>query len=129
MTVTVAAAILRRKNRILIARRAGDRIRGGLWELPGGKVDDGESPEGALVREIREELGIEIRVGRCAGAFLHDYQDLSIELLCYECTISRGTPKTNPADHDALKWVLPGELLRHRFTDADLPVIELLHRP
>ena len=80
-TITVAAAILRKKGRILIARRASHVAHGGMWELPGGKIESGESPEQGLRREIYEELGVSVEVGGLAAEATHRYDEFRIHLL------------------------------------------------
>jgi len=126
MTVTVVAAILRQGRSILIARRAPEIDHGGLWELPGGKVEPGESPEAALEREIREELGARISVTKTAGESVHDYDGKTVKLLCYECTLTEGSVEPRDGEHSELRWVRPEELGGFRFTDADVPIINSL---
>ena len=126
MTRTVVAAILRRGRSILIARRAPEIDHGGLWELPGGKVEPGESSEAALEREIREELGVRISVMQPAGESVHDYDGKTIKLLCYECTLTEGSVEPHVGEHSELRWVQPEELGGFRFTDADMPIIRSL---
>lgn len=120
----VTAGILRRGGRVLIARRRMTRRMGGMWEFPGGKVEPGETPEDALRRELREELGIEVRVGALLQAVEHRYDWGAIRLVAYEVEILRGEPE--PLDHDDLAWVPPSELMRYNCTPADLPIIATL---
>ena len=125
-TVTVAAAIIRRGRSILIARRALGIDHGGMWELPGGKVEPGESPDAALEREIREELGARISVGRSSGESVHDYDGKTVILLCFECTLIDDSVEPRLGEHSELRWVQPEELRAFRFTEADIPIIESL---
>lgn len=101
MTQPVVAAAVLRDARVLAARRRRD----GRWEFPGGKVEDGESPEQALRRECGEELGILVRV----GAELGSVRDHDLELRLFATTVSAGEP-TVGADHDRLRWLAPDDL-------------------
>jgi len=92
--VRVVAAAIVRNGRVLAARRAPDAARGGLWELPGGKVELGESDALALVREIREELGADIVVDGFLGEASHDYGDIHITLAAWACRPRAGTGVT-----------------------------------
>lgn len=120
MTVVVAAAI-KRDGRYLAARRTRPAEVAGRWELPGGKVEPGETEEQALAREIREEFGVEIAVGqRVPGEWpLHD--DLVLHF--YAATIIDGEPQ--PLDHhDALRWVAPQEFGEIDWLESDLEAVE-----
>lgn len=124
MTIVVAAAIIRREHRILITRRPAESHLAGLWEFPGGKVESGESLEAALVREIREELGVEIRVHREFHSVEHHYPVRSVRLHFFECTIDEGEPQALEAD--GLAWVEPSELNQYPFPEADQALVVLL---
>ena len=124
MTVVVAAAI-ERDGRYLAARRTKPDWAAGRWEFPGGKVEPGESETAALVREIREELGVEISVGeRVPGEWpLHD--DLVLHL--YVATLTDGEPQ--PLDHhDALRWVTPDEFDDVAWLESDVDAVTILAR-
>ena len=104
--LVVAAVIENSKNEVLIALRPhSHKVEGGKWEFPGGKVEAGETPESALVREIREELGIEIRVESWLGLTSHVYQDAGVHvvLLFYRCTHLAG--EFNLCDVAEVRWV------------------------
>jgi mutator protein MutT len=122
--IEVVAAIIRRANQILITRRLNDAHLPGLWEFPGGKVEQGESLEEALQREIREELGIGIAVEDEFFTVAHDYPTKSVMLHFFNCTISQGEPQ--PLDVADLKWVRPEELMSFDFPAADLGLIRKL---
>lgn len=124
MTIVVAAAIIRREHRILITRRSAESHLAGLWEFPGGKVESGESLEAALVREIREELGVEIRVHREFHSVEYHYPVRSVRLHFFECTIDEGEPQALEAD--GLAWVEPSELNQYPFPEADQALVVLL---
>jgi A/G-specific adenine glycosylase len=105
---TVTAAVIRRNGKILLAKRPSKGLLGGMWEFPGGKVENGESLEACLVREIREELGVEIHVGEAFGIYRHAYTHFRITLHAFLCELIRGEPK--PVEAAALAWVFPSEL-------------------
>jgi 8-oxo-dGTP diphosphatase len=117
----VTAAILTIEGKILIAKRRKGGPFGGSWEFPGGRVEPGETPETALQRELREELGIETRVGELLATSLYDSTSLSIELLAYQVTYLSG--KFRLADHEEIQWVAPTKLPAYDFAAPDLPII------
>ncbi len=126
MRVQVVAAIIRRDEKILITRRLQDVHLPGLWEFPGGKIEAGESFESALAREIREELGIEIRVGKEFFRVEHRYPQKTVSLYFFDCSIIDGEPqRIGVAD---LAWVRPAELSNFEFPEADRELIEVLRR-
>ena len=124
--VAVTAAIIRRGELVLVARRRADGARGGLWEFPGGKVEPGETDEAALARELNEELGIDACVGRPADTVTWEYPDVTIELRAYECEIVRGEPA--PGEHEELAWLPAERLLELALAPADVPIATRLAR-
>jgi len=126
LVLVAAVALVDIDGRVLIARRPDGRSMAGLWEFPGGKVDAGETPEQALVRELREELGIETVAGCLAPiAFAsHGYADFHLLMPLFACRKWRGTPR--PREGQALKWVMPHELPKYPMPPADLPLVGLL---
>ncbi len=122
--IDVTAAILVENGRVLIARRKPGASRAGMWEFPGGKVRPGETPEACLRREIREELGLDIAVGKFLGESIHAYADQCIRLLAYLARIEAGAPVLN--DHAAVEWVGFDELARFTFCEADMPFVRML---
>src|SRR6476660_9324334 len=88
----VVAALVRRDGRVLMSKRRADQAMPLLWEFPGGKVEPGEAPEAPLAREVREELGCEIRVGRIHEVVFHAYEEFDLYMLVYACAITAGTP-------------------------------------
>ncbi len=122
--ILVAAAVIRRNGRILVARRAPGQARAGLWEFPGGKVEAGETPQACLVREIWEELGIRIAVGALVAENVHHYPETTIHLLAFAATLTAGSPRLTV--HDALRWLPPADLPLLALAPADLPVARRL---
>jgi 8-oxo-dGTP diphosphatase len=119
---SVTAAVIEEGGRVLIARRKrGDRCEG-RWEFPGGKVEPGESPEGSLVRELREELGLDAVVGERLCVCPFRAGEAPMELLVYRTRIVSG--KIVCHDHDEVRWVEPGELGKYDLTDPDRRVVE-----
>ena len=122
----VAAAIIVEKDRYLITQRRSNVHCGDLWEFPGGKVLPGESLETCLVREIQEELGIEIRVLDLMEVVDHRYPDIWVSLNFFRCVRLSGTPLALGCS--AFKWVLPEELALHPFPEADTLFLKKLGR-
>jgi 8-oxo-dGTP diphosphatase len=125
MTV-VAAALIDAEGRVLLQRRAPGRAMAGLWEFPGGKVEEGELPESALVRELDEELGIGTDEGSLAPACFASAPvgGRHMILLLYSCRSWRGEPR--PLDASALKWLVPADMDPAEMPPADRPLIVLL---
>ena len=126
LMVVVAAALVDPDNRILIARRPAGKMLAGLWEFPGGKVEPNESPEAALVRELREELGIETSPG-CLypSSFVsHRYDKFHLLMPLYVLRNWQGNPTAH--EHSALAWVKPGGLRDYPMPPADAPLIQAL---
>jgi 8-oxo-dGTP diphosphatase len=123
----VAGVITDARDRILLARRTEGRDLAGLWEFPGGKVDPGETPEQALVRELREELGIEARVGEPVIAVPQQYPHKRLCLDVRRIAAWSGTVKG--LDGQALAWVPPHRLASYAMPDADRPVVAALRDP
>ncbi|MEY9853958.1 8-oxo-dGTP diphosphatase [Leifsonia sp. EB41] len=119
----VVAAVIVRDGAVLACRRAAHKDAAGRWEFPGGKVEAGETPEEALRRELREELGAEARV----GALLDRTATGGVELACYAVTLAGPAP-TASTDHDALEWRATDDLEGLEWADADRPVVTLLGR-
>ncbi len=109
---------------MLCARRGPAQRHPGLWELPGGKVEPGESDTAALQRELFEELKVVVRVGDPVGTSVHDYPDLKIELVAYHCAITQGRPE--PVEHAELRWVALAQLKALHWAPADQPLVEIL---
>jgi 8-oxo-dGTP diphosphatase len=113
-----------RRHRLPSKRRQGPcrSTPGGQWEFPGGKIERNESPEDALARELREELGIEAEVGTLKLASTHSYGDTGIVILFYEVLFWKGEPKT--VHHMELKWVTKEELPQLSIPDANRKILD-----
>jgi 8-oxo-dGTP diphosphatase len=121
----VAAGILRDpRGRVLIAERVGGGPFQGMWEFPGGKIGDGESPEQALARELSEELGIELGAAERFIHLEHDYPDRSVSIHFF--LVSGWINEPAGLEGQALRWVPPAELADANILPADVPVIEAL---
>lgn len=126
-TVLVTAGVIIRRKRVLVTQRRGDALRGGLWEFPGGKVNDEEDPRKALERELKEELGIDTQVGEVLETAFHLYPEYPILLLAYRCRIKKGIPR--PIGCQDLRWVGLKELMELPMPPADVPIRVRLSRP
>ena len=122
--VQVAAGLIFRDGRYLIARRKAGTHLGGLWEFPGGKCERGESLEDCLRRELREELGIDITSPVHFRTIRHDYPSKIVELHFFHCAISRG--EAVALDCEEVRWVMPNEMTDYEFPPADRPLIKAL---
>jgi len=122
----VAAALVDREGRVLLQQRPEGRQMAGLWEFPGGKIEAGERPEAALIRELKEELGIETDKACLAPAAFasEELGDGHLLLLLYICRKWQGEPA--PLDAVALKWVTPNQMFALPMPPADRPLIGLL---
>jgi 8-oxo-dGTP diphosphatase len=126
-SIEVSAALIFHSGRLLITQRHARSHLGGLWEFPGGKREAGETFEQCLVREIREELGVEISVGELFEEIAHAYPEKSVRLKFFICKLLSGEPQ--PLDCAALKWVAKTELAAFEFPAADAQLLEKLKSP
>ena len=124
--IEVAAALIFRNGRLLIAKRPAGGHLAGRWEFPGGKREAGETWTQCLARELKEELGIEINVGRCVERITYEYPEKSVRLRFYRCRWLRPEPRALGCP--AFKWVDAAGLARHRFPEADARLVERLQR-
>lgn len=122
MPVDVAAAIIEKDGKVLAARRAPGRHLAGLWEFPGGKVEERETPEACLFRELEEELAVTVAVGDLVAENIHDYGTKRVRLLAYSARIVEGKPSLR--DHDALLWLEPRNLRSINWAPADIPLVD-----
>lgn len=122
--VEVVAALIRKGDRFLICQRPAHKARGLLWEFAGGKVEEGESPAGALIRECREELAVTIQVGGLFMELSHSYPDITVHLTVFEATLAQGEP--HKLEHADLRWVRAGDMPAYAFCPADEVIIRAI---
>ena len=121
----VAAAIIRKDNKILICQRGAGGSTAFLWEFPGGKLEPDETLEECLVRECKEELEIDIKVGKIFAETEYEYPDRKIAFTFFETELTSGKIKTNV--HEDVKWVAAAELKDYEFCPADVAIIKILY--
>jgi mutator protein MutT len=121
--IDVAAGLVFRDGKLLITKRYDDAHLGGLWEFPGGKREPNETFEQCLVRELREELGIEVKVGELVESVTHEYAEKTVHLKFFVCEWHKNEPRALGCSE--CKWVRAEELKEHDFPAADA---RLLHR-
>lgn len=121
--LVVAAALIDKDGRVLLAQRPPNKSMAGLWEFPGGKVEDGENPEDSLIRELNEELGIDTW-GSCLAPLSfasHSYEDFHLLMPLFACRKWIGTPMA--MEGQVLKWVSKNDLKNYAMPSADIPLI------
>ncbi len=123
-SIEVAAALVFRGGKLLITQRYADAHLGGLWEFPGGKREPDETFQACLVRELREELGIEVSVSDLVESLTHAYPDKTVHLKFYRCRWRKHEPQ--PLGCPAFKWVHVTELKEHTFPAADARLVARL---
>lgn len=121
--VVVAVALIDKDGRVLIAQRPSYKSMAGLWEFPGGKVEYGETPENALIRELNEELGIDTWQSCLAPLSFasHSYEEFHLLMPLFVCRKWIGTPK--PIEGQVLKWVSKNDLRNYDMPPADIPLV------
>ncbi len=115
--VEVVAALIWAGDQFMICQRPVHKARGLLWEFVGGKVEPGETKEQALIRECREELAIEVSVGKAYMEVTHEYPDLTVHLTLFEAQIAEGTPQK--LEHNDIRWITAAEIPQYQFCPAD----------
>ena len=126
IVLVVAAALVDIDGRVLIARRPEGKKMAGLWEFPGGKVESGETPEAALVRELHEELDIDTS-GSCLAPLTfasHEYDEFHLLMPLYVCRRWKG--RVVAKEHSAIKWVRPIRMAEYPMPPADVPLVAML---
>ncbi len=124
----VVCALIEREDRLLVAQRPAHKLLALKWEFPGGKVEPGEDPAVAIVREIREELGCAVEITRALARFTHDYGTVVIEMIPFACRLAQGSPEPQPLEHVALAWPTLDEIKAFDLAAADLPIVATLQR-
>jgi len=126
VVLVAAVALIDADGRLLLAQRPEGKSMAGLWEFPGGKVHEGETPEACLIRELKEELGIDVAAS-CLGPFTfasHRYDDFHLLMPLYLCRVWEGIPR--PLEGQTLKWVRPEALADCPMPPADEPLVAML---
>lgn len=122
--IPVVAGFIKKGQQVLVGQRPENHSLAGQWEFPGGKIELGESPEEALARELKEEIGIEAQVGELKLAVTHSYDDVGIVILFYEIPYWKGEPKA--LHHVQLEWIYPEELKNRPIPDANRRIMDRL---
>ena len=125
-TIVVAAAVIEHEGKVLLTRRMKGSHLAGLWEFPGGKLEAGEGPQAALIRECREECGIEVSVVDILEVTFHSYPEKDVLLLFFACTLVSGEVQhLGVADH---VWCLPDVIDQYPLPPADVPVVQKIQQ-
>ena len=124
-TVRVVAAVIRKDDKIFATQRGYAEFKDG-WEFPGGKIEDGETPEQALAREIKEELDTEIQVGKLIDTIEYDYPKFHLSMDCFWCEIMQGGLELK--EHEAARWLSKEELYSVDWLPADVGVVEKIKK-
>ncbi len=124
-TIRVVAAVIRKDDRIFATQRGYGEFKDG-WEFPGGKIEPGETPQQALVREIREELETEIRVGDLIDTIEYDYPTFHLSMDCFWCEIVEGSLELK--EHEAAKWLDRESLYTVDWLPADVGLVEKIQK-
>lgn len=120
-TVRVVAAVIRKDDKIFATQRGYGEFKDG-WEFPGGKIEEGETPEQALAREIKEELDTEIQVGKLIDTIEYDYPKFHLSMDCFWCEIMQGGLELK--EHEAARWLSKEDLYSVDWLPADVGVVE-----
>ena len=120
--VEVVAALIWENNKFMICQRPEHKARGLLWEFVGGKVEQGETKEDALIRECKEELNVLLSVGDIFKDVVHEYPDLTVHLTLFNATIAEGEPQK--LEHNDIKWITPSEIPNYEFCPADEEILD-----
>ena len=120
--VEVVAALIWDKDKFLICQRPKIKARGLLWEFVGGKVEQGETKEQALIRECQEELAITVEPHEIFTEVTHEYPDITVHLTLFNCTISHGEPRL--LEHNDMKWITSADIPNYQFCPADEEILK-----
>lgn len=125
-TISVACGLILKNGHVLVARRAEDKQHGGMWEFPGGKFKFGENGEETIIRELKEELDVDVEVVKALEVVHYEYPEFFITLYPFVCSVVSGTPRK--MEHADLKWSGRDDLQNFKFSPADwLIVHQLIH--
>ena len=121
--IPVTCALIEHNGRLLAAQRSSPPELAGLWEFPGGKVEPNESPEACLIREIKEELNLDIAITQALTPSLHTYPTKTIELIPFRCHLTSPLDNLQLNDHQAVRWLHADEVENLPWAPADLPIL------
>ena len=124
--VEVVAALIWKGEKFMICQRPEHKARGLLWEFVGGKVEQGETKEDALIRECKEELNVLLSVGDVFMDVVHEYPDLTVHLTLFNATIVDGEPQK--IEHNDIQWITPSEIQNYEFCPADEEILKEITR-
>lgn len=124
MSIEVAAAIIERDGKYLIAKRAQHKPLAGYWEFPGGKIEKDETPEHCLLRELKEELSIQVEVLQFIAENTHDYGTFTVCLKAYRCLFIEG--EFTLVDHEEIAWISLEQMNDYQLAPADFPFVKVL---
>lgn len=124
MTEVAAALIWNGKKQFMICQRPAHKTRGLLWEFVGGKLEEGETAQQALIRECREEIGVTVEVEDLYTQVIHEYPDMTVKLSVFNARIAEGEVKM--IEHNDIKWITPDEIDKYDFCPADEGVLQLI---
>ena len=124
--ITVTAGVIYHNGKILIAQRRKDKSLGGFWEFPGGKIEKGETPQQALIREIKEELNVELRIGDLIRTIEYDYSSFHLSMECYWCELLG--EEVTLLEAKSAKWLTKEELFDIKWLPADKEIIETIKK-
>lgn len=122
--IRVVCGIIYNNDKVFICRRKPEKSLGGYWEFPGGKIENGESLKESLIRELNEELRMDVEEVKYFGYNTHNYNDLSIELIAYTCKLKEWNGYMS--DHDQYQWLSPSDMSNLYLAPADKPLLEKL---
>ena len=124
--IEVVAALIWDKDKFLICQRPANKARALLWEFVGGKVEQGETKEQALIRECKEELNIVLNVGDVFMEVVHEYSDITVHLTLFNATISERIPQK--LEHNDIKWITPVEIPNYNCCPADEGILNQIKK-
>ena len=122
----VVAALIWHEGKFMICQRPSHKARGLLWEFVGGKVEAGETPQEALIRECREEIDVLLSVGDVFMDVTHKYPDLEVHLTLFHATVASGEPKK--LEHNDIRWITPQEIPDYDFCPADVEILQKIKK-
>lgn len=122
--IEVVAGVFKADGKVLIARRRQGKSLAGFWEFPGGKIERGEGPVTALIRELKEELNVDVVVGEHILNVEHNYDDFTIYLMAFGVRTDKKITTSN--DHDLFEWIDPKLYVEYNIAPADIPILKAM---